>query len=693
MLLALEDLLGDAFAVLKTASPAEALKMVANDREIAVVLSDQRMPQMTGDELLARIDASSDAKRILVTAFADLSAVIRAVNNGKLFAYVTKPWNPNDLVLMVRKAADHFRLTQELSRERRLLSSILHSLDEGIVAADREGNTLLFNPQAARILGTSERRVNPQTWARDFGVFTADRKQSLPADADPLLRAVAGEKADEIETWVKNGSARGATVAMTGTPLVGEHDDVIGGVAVLRDVTRQRELETQLSQSQKMEAIGRLAGGVAHDFNNLLVVIQSYAELLRDELLEQDAKRLDLEEILAAARRAAALTKQLLAFSRSEPIQPTELRLSEVVTGIEKMLRRIIGEDIELITELAPSLGVVRADAGQLDQVILNLSVNARDAMVGGGRLTISTQNVSFDPEHESPHIDIPPGQYVMLAVTDSGTGMSAEIQQRIFEPFFTTKEVGQGTGLGLATVYGIVQQSGGQIRVYSELGHGTAFKLYFPRLDEAPAKRDQQSAEATASTGSGTLLIVEDDSAVRQVTARVLRDRGFTVLEARRPSEARQLCARHGSAIDLLLTDVIMPECTGTELARELSRRHPGMRVVYMSGYPGSAASRTGALGPGAAYLEKPFSPTTLVEKILTAMQAPATTAAVRAKSSSPLSSAFPSLNGGRASQSRASSPRRAPGRHDRCRKLGLRQRKRDHQRMPRRLEHGKRT
>ena len=619
VLLALEDILGDSFAVLKTASPEEALQMVANDREIAVVLSDQRMPQMTGDELLARIDASSDAKRILVTAFADLSAVIRAVNNGKIFAYVTKPWDPNDLVLMVRKAADHFRLTQELARERRLLTSILHSLDEGIVAADREGNTLLFNPQAAKILGTSERKVNPNTWVQDFGVFTADRKRHLPAASDPLLRAIAGEKAVEIEAWVKNGTPRGATVAMTGTPLVGDNEDVVGGVAVLRDVTRQRDLETQLSQAQKMEAIGRLAGGVAHDFNNLLVVIQSYAEILREDL--QEAKRGEVDEILAASRRAATLTKQLLAFSRSEPVQPTELRLSDVVTGIEKLLRRIIGEDIELTTDLAPSLGVVRADPGQLDQVILNLAINARDAMQGGGRLGISTQNVSFAAESSNDHVDIPPGEYVMLAVTDTGTGMDAETLRRIFEPFFTTKEVGQGTGLGLATVYGIVQQSGGQIRVYSELGHGTVFKIYFPRLDEVAVARPPQPSEASLLTGSGTLLIVEDDSAVRQVAARVLRDRGYTVLEARRPSEARRICAEHGSTIDLLLTDVIMPECTGTDLARELSQLYPHLRVVYMSGYPGGAASRAGVLGPGAAYLEKPFSPVTLIEKVAAAL------------------------------------------------------------------------
>ena len=231
--------------------------------------------------------------------------------------------------------------------------------------------------------------------------------------------------------------------------MVGDHEDLMGGVAVLRDVTRQRDLEMKLSQSQKMEAIGRLAGGVAHDFNNLLVVIHSYAELLREELLDDD-KRDDLDEILAAARRAAALTKQLLAFSRSEPVQPTDLRLSEVVTGIEKMLRRIIGESIELTTDIGPTVGVVRADAGQLDQVILNLSINARDAMAGGGKLNISTQNVSFDADQADTRTDMPPGEYVMLAVTDSGTGMTPETQRRIFEPFFTTKDVGQGTGLGL---------------------------------------------------------------------------------------------------------------------------------------------------------------------------------------------------------------------------------------------------
>ncbi len=615
VLLALEDLLGDDFLILKTASPEEALSMVEQDHGIAVVISDQRMPKMNGDELLARLGSTSDARKILVTAFADLSAVIRAVNNGKIFAYVTKPWNPEDLVLKVRKAAEHFRLAQELARERRLLDSILNSLNDGIVAADRDGTCLLFNAQAEKILGRGPGSVS-EGWAREYGVYAEDRKTELAPEDNPLLRAMKGTGSAEVEVFVRNERVRGAVVAMTGIPLGGGYNDVHGGVAVLRDVTQQKELETQLRQSQKMDAIGRLAGGVAHDFNNLLVVIQSYTQLILEGLPSGDATRDDLEEVLAASRRAAALTKQLLAFSRSEPVQPVALQLSDVVSGIEKMLGRIIGEDIELFVELSPSQGVVRADPGQLDQVILNLAVNARDAMPDGGQISIVTENVTLDAAYTDTHPNLTPGEFVVLSVTDTGTGMDAETQRRIFEPFFTTKEVGKGTGLGLATVYGIVQQSGGQINVYSEVGRGTTFKLYFPRIDQVSTSRPVATQAAGIPSGS-TVLVVEDDSAVRQVAARILRSNGFNVLEARNPAEARAVCEAHGSEIHLLLTDVIMPGCTGPQLARELTERYAQMRVVYMSGYPGGAAARAGALQAGATYIEKPFSPKALVEKV----------------------------------------------------------------------------
>jgi PAS domain S-box-containing protein len=617
VLIALEDLLGDDFVVLKTPSPEEALEIVAHDANIAVVVSDQRMPKMSGDELLARLGASCDASRILVTGYADLSAVIKAVNDGRLFAYVTKPWNAQDLALKVRKAADHFRLAQELSRERRLLNSILNGLNEGIIAADRDGRCLLFNPQAERILGLPARDVVPEAWARDYGVFATERSELLAVDDNPLLRAMNGQQAPDVEVFVRNQNVRGVMVAISGTPLASSDSEVLGGVAVLRDVTRQRELETQLSQSQKMEAIGRLAGGVAHDFNNLLVVIQSYSELIREGLSEQDPIREDLGQVLDATRRAASLTKQLLAFSRSDAIQPAVLDLNDVVSGIERMLRRIIGEDIELLTELSESLGLVRADPGQVDQIILNLSVNARDAMPDGGQVTITTANVTLDSSYGDAHPEFTPGDFVMLAVTDTGTGIDAETQSRIFEPFFTTKEVGKGTGLGLATVYGIVQQFGGQVRVYSEVGRGTAFKVYLPRLRDGSAVAVPPVPTHAAPAVGGTILLVEDDAAVRQVASRILRERGYTVLEANRPSEARALCAQHGGKIDLLLTDVIMPECTGPQLARELTQQFPALRVVYMSGYPGGAAARAGSLEPGAIYVEKPFSPANLLEKV----------------------------------------------------------------------------
>ncbi|HEX3777051.1 MAG TPA: response regulator [Polyangiaceae bacterium] len=621
VLVALEDLLGDEFLVSATGSPAQALEMARAQNDIAVVVSDQRMPEMSGDELLSELSSSSDATKILVTGFADLSAVIRAVNEGRIFAYVTKPWNPEDFRLKVKKAAEQFRLARELAKERHLMSAILHSLGEGIVVADADGKCLLFNPAAERLLGAGAHDLERERWAPEHGIFANDRATPLAPEQNPLFIAVEGKLAPELEVFINNPSSRSRAVAMSGTPLKDRKANLIGGIAVLRDVTATRELEAQLAQAQKLEAIGRLAGGVAHDFNNLLVVIQSYTELVKFELAEDDPKRADLVEVLGACQRAASLTKRLLAFSRRDVVRPIALQLSNVISGVENMLRRLIGEDVELQTSVSADLGFVRADAGQIEQVLLNLSVNARDAMPQGGQLTIECRNVRVEHEAIDEGAPVPPGEYVLLAVTDNGSGMDAETQARIFEPFFTTKEVGKGTGLGLATVYGVVQQSAGQIRVYSELGHGTSFKLYFPRLNSGiePVVKVEQ-VEVIAPQILGTVLLVEDEDAVRQVAARVLRAKGHSVLEASRPSDARELC-KQAEHIDLLLTDVVMPELSGTELARELRRQQPGMRVLYMSGYPDAAAARSGAIEPGSPYLEKPFSPSLLLQKVQAAL------------------------------------------------------------------------
>jgi two-component system, cell cycle sensor histidine kinase and response regulator CckA len=752
VLVALEDVLSEKFVVFKADSGAGALDVLAREPDIAVVVTDQRMPKMTGDELLSSLAQSFDASRIMVTGFADLSAVIRAVNDGRIFAYVTKPWNPDDLCLKVAKAAEHFRLAKELEYERQLLhdlmdnipdgiyfkdrdlrflranrafasivgagraedlvgkrssdvastrldvesmngeeariltngtpaldvvreyrnregnrwfsetkaairdkeghiiglvgiardvtermetaqalqtselryrkqsqilNSILDGMGEGVVVTDPSGRFVLFNRQAKAILGIGAQDAAPTEWTKIFDTYLSDRKTPLARDQHPLVRAMKGEQVRDVELFVKNDVVSGVTVAVTATPLKYEEPDGTGGVAVVRDVTEQRRLEEQLLQAQKMEAIGQLAGGVAHDFNNLLLVIQSCAEFVLQELPEGDHKREDVGEILSATRRAGALTRQLLAFSRRQASQPKALDLNEIVANVEKMLRRLIGENVDLVTSLSPALGIVRADAGQMEQIIVNLTVNARDAMPEGGRLTIETSNVELTEEDVAGYPGVAKGAYVLLSVNDTGTGMDAATQKRIFEPFFTTKEVGKGTGLGLSTVYGIVQQSGGHIRLQSELHRGTCFKVYLTRLDASIETVQPRRSRTIPVKGAGTILLVEDDDAVRHVAARILRDNGYTVLETRRPSEALTMCAESKSPIDLLLTDIVMPETSGPKLAEQLSSRHPNLRVLYMSGYSGVAPASTRGMLGDASYIEKPFAASALTEKV----------------------------------------------------------------------------
>jgi nitrogen-specific signal transduction histidine kinase/ActR/RegA family two-component response regulator len=384
----------------------------------------------------------------------------------------------------------------------------------------------------------------------------------------------------------------------------------------VRDVTDQRRLQQQVLQSQKMEAVGRLAGGIAHDFNNLLTVITSYSDLVLEDLPPGDAKRDDLEQVQKAADGAAALTRQLLAFSRQQVVEPRVVSLNTVVEGLHKILRRVIGEDVELATTLAPNLGNVRADVGQLEQVLMNLAVNARDAMPTGGRLTVETANVEHDPDYARDREAAAVRRFVMLAVSDTGCGMDEATKARIFEPFFTTKEPGKGTGLGLATVYGIVKQAGGFIWVYSEPGRGTSFKIYVPEVD-APADRTTAAAGAPVPRGTETVLLVEDAAAVRAVAKQVLERQGYTVLEAPDGEAALRLAQRHRGPIHLLLTDVVMPRVSGREVAEQLTRVRPDVKVLYASGYTDDSVVRHGILESGTAYLQKPFSPDSLARKV----------------------------------------------------------------------------
>jgi signal transduction histidine kinase/CheY-like chemotaxis protein len=394
---------------------------------------------------------------------------------------------------------------------------------------------------------------------------------------------------------------------------------------VARRTAERVALEDQLLQSQKMEAVGRLAGGVAHDFNNLLTVILGYNEMLRDRIRTDGEAMEYSDEILHAAERASALTNQLLAFSRRQVAVPRVVDLNEIVLGIDKMLRRIIGEDIQLEVSLSPELPSVKVDPSHIDQVIMNLAVNSRDAMPEGGRLTIETARVELTEDYATRHIGVEAGQYVMLAVSDTGSGMDEATRARLFEPFFTTKEKGKGTGLGLSIVYGIVKQNGGEIRVYSEPGRGTAMKLYLPAVMEAAESVAPAGESSAAGQATETILLVEDDPQVRSLTRTMLTSLGYRVLEAESADLALGITSGHEGPLDLLLTDIVMARMSGTDLARELKAARPGLRVLYMSGYTDGGVSNQGMLTAGTPFIQKPFTRATLSRTVREVLDAKA--------------------------------------------------------------------
>jgi nitrogen-specific signal transduction histidine kinase len=388
-------------------------------------------------------------------------------------------------------------------------------------------------------------------------------------------------------------------------------------VGLVEDITDVRRTEEQLLQAQKMEAVGRLAGGVAHDFNNLLTAILGYSELVLQDLGPDHPLAVDVQEIRAAGQSAESLTRQLLAFSRRQILQPRTLDLNKVLTRVDALLQRIIGEDIELTMKLAAPLGRVSADPGQIEQVVLNLAVNARDAMPNGGKLTIETANVVLDEEYAAQHAGASVGPHVMVAVTDTGSGMDAATQQRLFEPFFTTKEPGRGTGLGLATVYGIVTQSRGSIWVYSELGHGSTFKMYLPVTTEEVMAPGAIETTPASLSGTETVLVVEDQAEARSVICETLRRRGYTVIEAINGPDAIVKGRQPELMIDVMLTDVVMPGMGGRRVAEVLRATRPDLKVVYMSGYTDSAIVDHGILEPGVTFVQKPFATETLLRKV----------------------------------------------------------------------------
>ncbi len=446
--------------------------------------------------------------------------------------------------------------------------------------------------------------------------------EDIRAYEDAMSGALKSHERFDIEYRVLRKDGQYRWLREEGRTVPEQNPGSVRLVGFITDVTEQRMLEQQLRQAQKMEAVGRLAGGVAHDFNNLLTVIAGYSELQIRSIPKTDPAHDQAEQIRAATGRAAALTRQLLAFSRQQVLQPKIVDLNSVATDIEKMLRRIIGENIEITTRLAPNLGAVEVDPGQIEQVLVNLVVNARDAMPHGGKLTIETSNIQLDENYSSEHFYVKAGRYVRLAVTDTGTGMDARTRGRLFEPFFTTKELGRGTGLGLATVYGIVKQSGGHIEVYSEPGRGTAFKIYFPYVDK-PVTAIAHSVAPRNGEGTEIILLVEDEKALREMVSKVLAARGYQVIAVASAEEAEQISAANPN-INMLLTDVVMPKISGTELGKRMTRLYPHMKVLYMSGYTANSMSDSENSNHRRSFLEKPFTPQALAEKVREVLDTP---------------------------------------------------------------------
>ena len=620
----------EGFEILHAASGEEALAIVAATPP-DLVLMDIMMPGMDGYQVTTRLKADPATKGIpvvMVTALEDRQSRMVGLNAGAE-DFLSKPVDRAELCVRVRNLLrlkayadyhDKYSLlleeevgsrTSELVESETRFRQVAETIREVFFLVDPTLTQVFYvSPAYAEIFGQScaSFYADPQSWSALL--HPQDRERTL-ADIMPGGTMVPFD----VEYRIVRPDGAERSIRARGFPVHGPDGNVYRFAGIAEDITERRTLEAQVRQTNKMDAIGRLSSGVAHDFNNLLTVILGFTEFVAGDKTLGEKHVTDLGEVVKAARRAAGLTKQLLAFGRQQVMHTANLDINVLIADMTGMLRRLIGEHLDIELALSPSLSMALGDRGHLEQVVMNLVVNARDAMPGGGRITIETKDVSLENSIFHDEVVVP-GRYVMLAVSDTGTGMNKETQRRLFEPFFTTKEVGKGTGLGLSTTYGIVKQSKGHIWVYSEPGHGTTFKVYLPQAITDPSQAYADMAVEPARSGSETVLLVEDETGVRRLSKRILDNAGYRVLEAANGDEAEIVFERNADAIDLVVTDVVMPGCGGPELLSRLHARAPDLRVLYMSGYTSHSSVIRAGIDP---YLlvQKPFTAAQLVQQV----------------------------------------------------------------------------
>jgi len=637
--------------VITAQSGAEALEKTKTESPDTILL-DIKMPVMDGYEVCNRLKYDETTKHIPVIMISAIKTesedLVKGLETGA-DAYLAKPVDEYVLIaqvktaLRIKKAEDHLRRQKDLlestvqDRTAELLRTneqlkheinnrinaekkyrmLIETMNEGLFLMDENFLITFANNRLFEILGYLKEKIIGMSVHNFLNV----RNQRI-FDEQMELHKKGDHTVYELIFIRKDGQK--IPVIVSPSPIIDADGQFKGSLAVITNISERKQLETQLHQAQKMEAIGKLAGGIAHDFNNILTTIIGNAELALMDVIKDESLRKEIEEIKKAGEKAASLTRQLLAFSRKQIVQPEILDINESLIDIEKMLGRLIGEDVELLTIQASELWQVEIDPGQIEQMIMNLAVNARDAMPKGGKLTVGTANADLDKNYfrERGIHEETPGHYVMLSVSDTGSGMDKETREHIFEPFFTTKEVGKGTGLGLSTVYGIVKQNNGFIWVYSEPGQGSTFKIYLPKVKGDAKPKEKEQTPNDDLSGSETVLIVEDNDSLRNFAQKILYIYGYSTLNAKNGEDALRVCKEHNGPIHLLLTDVVMARMGGKEAAERLQPLYPRMKIIYMSGYTDNAIVHHGVLEPGLNFLEKPFTPKGLARKVRKALE-----------------------------------------------------------------------